>query len=219
MPRLLLVDDHEVVRLGLRALLTGEPDFVVAGEAGSAAAALQAVERLQPDVVLMDVRLPDQSGVAACGEIRRRWPTVQVLILTSFADDDLVMEAITAGAAGYVLKQVGTNDLLQALRAVAAGDAVLDPTITRRLLGRLQKVELATQAAAFRGLSEREVSVLVLVAQGKTNAEIGQILVLSEKTVRNHVSTILEKLGMTNRIEAATYAVRNHIERLAGSSG
>jgi DNA-binding NarL/FixJ family response regulator len=136
MPRLLLVDDHEVVRLGLRALLSAEADFDVVGEAGTGMEAVQAVEVLRPDVVLMDVRLPDESGIAACQQIRRHWPTVQVLILTSFADDDLVMEAINAGAAGYVLKQVGSDDLVRAVRAVALGDAVIDPAVTKRLLGR-----------------------------------------------------------------------------------
>ncbi|HEX9369431.1 MAG TPA: response regulator transcription factor [Roseiflexaceae bacterium] len=211
--RLLLVDDHQVVRLGLRALLEGEPDIVVVGEAGTAAEAVEMVGRLQPAIVLMDVRLPDQSGIAACQQIRQRWPAVPVLMLTSFADEDLVLEAISAGAAGYVLKQVGTDDLLRAVRAVGRGDAVLDPTVTRQLLARVRRAEHESHSAAFQDLSERELEVLALVAEGKTNAEIAEALVLSEKTARNHVSTILEKLGLTNRIEAATYAVRHHIER------
>jgi len=211
--RILLVDDHQVVRLGLRALLDDEPDLTVVGEAGTAEAALRAVDRLRPDIVLMDIRLPDQSGIAACQQIRQRWPAIQVLMLTSFADENLVLEAIEAGAAGYVLKQVDTDDLLRAVRAVARGDAVLDPTITRQLLARVRRAESAAHGAAFHDLSERELEVLALVAEGRTNAEIADTLALSEKTVRNHVSTILDKLGLVNRIEAATYAVRHHIER------
>ena len=211
--RLLLVDDHQVVRLGLRALLEGEPDFEVVGEAGTAAEAMQAADSLRPDVVLMDIRLPDRSGIAACQQIRQRWPATQVLMLTSYTDDDLVLEAINAGAAGYVLKQVGTDDLVQAVRAVGQGDAVLDPAVTRKVLARVRQAEQEAHSTAFRDLSERELQVLALVAEGKTNAEIGEVLMLSEKTVRNHVSTILSKLDLTNRIEAATYAVRHHIER------
>ncbi len=211
--RLVLVDDHQVVRLGLRALLDSEPDINVVGEAGTAAAAIQVVGQLQPDIVLMDIRLPDQSGIAACQQVRQRWPAVQVLMLTSFADEDLVLDAISAGAAGYVLKQVGTDDLLRAVRAVGRGDAVLDPTVTRQLLARVRRAEHDAHGAAFRDLSERELAILALIAKGKTNAEIAAALFLSEKTARNHVSTILEKLDLTNRIEAATYAVRHHIER------
>jgi two-component system, NarL family, response regulator DevR len=211
--RLVLVDDHQVVRLGLRALLEGEPDIAVVGEAGTATEAVEMVGRLQPDLVLMDVRLPDQSGITACQQVRQRWPAVQVLMLTSFADEDLVLDAINAGAAGYVLKQLGNDDLLRAVRAVGRGDAVLDPTVTRQLLARVRRAEHEAHGAAFHDLSERELAVLALVAEGQTNAEIAEALILSEKTVRNHVSTILEKLELTNRIEAATYAVRHHIER------
>jgi two-component system response regulator DevR len=212
--RVLVVDDHQVVRVGVRALLEAEPDLEVVGEAGTAAEAVRQAERLQPQVVLMDIRLPDRSGVTACGEIRRAWPAVQVLMLTSFADEALVVEAIAAGAAGYVLKQVGTDDLPRAIRAVAQGDAVLDPSTTRQLLARVRRAEHEAHGAAFQELSERELDVLALVAEGKTNAEIGGALSLGEKTVRNHVSVILEKLRLTNRIEAATYAVRHHIERV-----
>jgi DNA-binding NarL/FixJ family response regulator len=211
--RLVLVDDHQVVRLGLRALLEGEPDLTVVGEAGTVAEAIQAIERLQPDIVLMDIRLPDQSGIVACQQVRQRWPAVQVLMLTSFADEELVLEAISAGAAGYVLKQVGSDDLVRAVRAVGHGDAALDPGVTRQLLARVRRAEHEAHGAAFRDLSERELAVLAGIAEGMTNAEIAEALVLSEKTVRNHVSTILEKLELTNRIEAATYAVRHHIER------
>ena len=198
--------------MGLRALLEGESGFEIVGEAATAAEAIQAAGRLQPNVVLMDIRLPDQSGIAACQQIRQRWPAIQVLMLTSFTDEDLVLEAISAGAAGYVLKQVGTDDLIQAVRAVGQGDAVLDPAVTRKVLARVRRAEQEVRSAAFSALSERELQVLALVAQGKTNAEIGDVLALSEKTVRNHVSSILGKLNLTNRIEAATYAVRHHLE-------
>src|SRR4051794_33796227 len=147
--RLLLVDDHHVVRLGLRALLEDEPGLTVVGEAGTAAEALQAAERVQPDIVLMDIRLPDQSGIAACQQIRRRWPAIQVLMLTSFADEALVLEAISAGASGYVLKQLGTDDLLRAVRAVGRGDAVLDPSVTRQLLARVRRAQPQAPRAAL----------------------------------------------------------------------
>lgn len=211
--RLLLVDDHKVVRLGLRALLEAEPDIEVVGEAANAAEAIQRAGQLQPTLVLMDIRLPDQNGIAACRQIRQQWPPIQVLMLTSFADEDLVLEAIGAGAAGYVLKQLDTTDLVSAVRAVGRGDAVLDPAVTQKVLARVRCAEHEAQSLAFRELSERELQVLALVAEGKTNAEIADALILSEKTVRNHVSTILSKIGLTNRIEAATYAVRHHIER------
>jgi DNA-binding NarL/FixJ family response regulator len=209
----MLVDDHEVVRLGLRHLLDAEPDLHVVAEAGTVSDAVQLAEIERPDVVLMDIRLPGGSGIDACREIRTRAQKTQVIILTSYADGPLVLEAIEAGAAGYVLKHLGTGDLLKAIRAVAQGDAVLDPSVTREVLARVRVAEEEAQAHAFADLSEREMGVLALVAEGKTNAEIARELTLSEKTVRNHVSTILSKLGFTNRIEAATYAVRHDIER------
>jgi DNA-binding NarL/FixJ family response regulator len=215
--RLILVDDHEVVRLGLRTLLEAQGDLWVVAEAGTAAEAVRLAGQEQPDLVLMDVRLPDDSGLAACREIRQRWPRIQVLVLTSFADHALVMEAIEAGASGYVLKQLDTGDLLKAIRAVEHGDAVLDPAVTRALLSSVQTVQRQSRAAAFGDLSERELDVLALVADGKTNAEIADALSISEKTARNHVSAILGKLGVTNRIEAATFAVRHRLTAGGGS--
>jgi len=197
--------------VGLRTLLNDEPDMEVIGEAGAMAEAIRLSTQLAPDVVLLDVRLPDGSGIDACRAIRRNTNS-QVLMLTSYADDDLVMEAIASGAAGYVLKQISVEELMRAIRAVGAGDAVLDPQITMRVLRHVRQLERSSSASAFHDLSEREMEVLALVAEGKSNAEIARELHLSPTTVRNHVSTILGKLGLSNRIEAAIYAVRNHIE-------
>lgn len=210
---LLIVDDHQVVRLGLQALLNVEPDFEVIGQAGTADEAVRAAERLRPQVVLMDLRMPGRSGVEACREIKQRWPDIHVIMLTSYADDELVLEAISAGAEGYVLKKVEGGNLVEVIRAVARGEAVLDSAVTQKLLAHVRQAEQELSGLAFRSLSEREIEVLSLVSKGKTNAEIAQQLSLSEKTVGNHVSAILDKLGVTNRIEAATYAVRHHIER------
>lgn len=210
---LLIVDDHQVVRLGLQALLNVESDFEVIGQAGTADDAVMAVERLRPQVVLMDLRLPGRSGVEACREIKQRWPDIHVIMLTSYADDELVLEAISAGAAGYVLKKVEGGNLVEVIRAVARGEAVLDSAVTQKLLAHVRQAEHDLTGLAFRSLSEREIEVLALLSEGKTNAEIAHQLSLSEKTVGNHISAIFDKLGVTNRIEAATYAVRHHIER------
>jgi DNA-binding NarL/FixJ family response regulator len=207
----LLVDDHEVVRLGLMTLINDQADMEVVGEAGTASEALLAVERLRPDVVLMDIRLPGEGGLEATERITHAFPESKVVILTSFADDGLVVRAIQAGAAGYVLKQVGNEELLRAIQAAARGQAVLDPMTTQRLLARVRETERRAEQDAFRELSAREMEVLAEVARGHTNAEIGRSLYLSEKTVRNYVSTVLEKLHLTNRVELATYAVEHHI--------
>ncbi len=209
--RVLLVDDHEIVRLGLMTLINDRPDMEVVGEAGTAAEAVRAVERLHPDVVLMDIRMPGEGGLEATRQIASRFSQTKVVMLTSFADDELVMRAIEAGAAGYVLKQVGNEELLRAVAAAARGEAVLDPSTTARLLSRVRATERKLEEDAFRELSVRELDVLTEVARGKTNGEIGQALNLSEKTVRNYVSTVLEKLHLTNRIELATYAVQHHL--------
>jgi two-component system, NarL family, response regulator DevR len=208
-----LVDDHEVVRLGLMTLIDDLPWAKLVAEVGSAEEALAAVETHRPDAVIMDIRLPGQSGIEATRQIRQRWPETQVIMLTSYADDDLIFSALQAGASGYVLKQIGNRSLVDALDAVRRGEALLDPSVTQRVINRVREQESDRQAAAFRDLSARELEVLAEVAKGKSNGEIGDELGLSEKTVRNHVSAILSKLGLTNRIEAATYAVRNDIER------
>ncbi|MEK7327626.1 MAG: response regulator transcription factor [Chloroflexota bacterium] len=213
--RVLLVDDHAIVRLGLMTLINDQPELEVVGEAGTAAEAVRAVERLRPDVVLMDIRMPGEGGIEAARQITARFPETKVVMLTSFADDELVVKAIRAGAVGYVLKQVGNEELLRAVAAAARGEALLDPSTTARLLSRVREAERKADEDAFRDLSDREMGVLAEVARGKTNAEIGQILNLSEKTARNYVSTVLEKLHLTNRIELATYAVEHHLfERL-----
>ena len=213
--RIVLVDDHEVVRLGLMTLINDQPNLKVVGEAGTAAEAVRVVERLRPDVVLMDIRMPGEGGLEGARQIMERFPETKVVMLTSFADDELVVRAIRAGAVGYVLKQVGNEELLRAIAAAARGEALLDPSTTVRLLARVRESERQADEDAFRDLSDRELDVLAEVARGKTNAEIGKILNLSEKTARNYVSTILEKLHLTNRIELATYAVGHHLfERL-----
>ena len=213
--RVLLVDDHAIVRLGLMTLINDQLEMEVVGEAGAAAEAVRAVERLRPHVALMDIRMPGEGGIEATRQITKRFPETKVVMLTSFADDELVVHAIRAGAVGYVLKQVGNEELLRAIAAAARGEALLDPATTARLLSRVREAERKADEDAFRDLSNRELDVLAEVARGKTNAEIGRILNLSEKTVRNYVSTILEKLNLTNRIELATYAVEHHLfERL-----
>jgi two-component system, NarL family, response regulator DevR len=215
--RILLVDDHAIVRLGLMTLLNDQPDMEVVAEASTAAEAVRAVEKFQPDVVLMDVRLPGEGGIEATRQITASFPKSRVVMLTSFADDDLVMRAISAGAMGYVLKQVGNEELLRAIRAAARGEALLDPSTTARLLSRVREMDRKTEEDAFRDLSDREMDVLVHLARGKTNAEIGRILNLSEKTVGNYIGTMFEKLHMNNRIELATYAVQHHLFERMGN--
>jgi two-component system response regulator DevR len=209
--RVVLVDDHEIVRLGLMTLINDQPNMEVVGEAGTAAEALRVVEQMHPHVVLMDIRIPGEGGISAAREITQRFKDTKVVMVTSFADDELVLRAIQAGAVGYVLKQVGNEELLKAIAAAARGEALLDPSTTVRLLSRVREGERKKVEDAFRELSDRELDVLAEVARAKTNAEIGQILNLSEKTVRNYVSTILEKLDLNNRIELALYAVEHHL--------
>ena len=207
----LLVDDHAIVRLGLRTLINDTADIQVVGEAGTAQEALSQVEKLHPQVVLMDIRLPGEGGLEATRQISVRFPEVKVVMLTSFADEELVVSAIRAGAVGYLLKQVGNEEVLQGIRMAAQGKSVMDAATTGRLFARLRASERKEQEDAFRDLTERELEVLYEVGQGKTNGEIADSLHLSEKTARNYVSTLLEKLGLSNRIELATYAVKYHL--------
>ena len=209
--RILLVDDHAIVRLGLITLLNDQPDLEVVAEASTAAEAVRAVEAAKPDVVLMDIRLPGEGGIEATRQVTARFPQSKVVMLTSFADDDLIIRAITAGAVGYVLKQVGNEELLRAIRAAARGEALFDPSTTAKLISRVREFDRKSEEDAFRELSDREMDVLVHVARGKTNAEIGQILNLSEKTVGNYMGTMFEKLHLNNRIELAIYAVEHHL--------
>lgn len=209
--RILLVDDHAIVRLGLMTLINDQPDMEVVGEAGTAAEAVRAAERLQPEVTLMDIRLPGEGGIEATRQIIARFPKAKVVILTSFADDELLLQAVQAGASGYVLKQADNDDLLRAIRAAKRGEALLDPATTARVLAQMRDLGRKADENAFRDLSDRELQVLAEVTRGKTNAEIAQTLNLSEKTVRNHISAILEKLNLTNRVELATYATEHRI--------
>jgi len=210
--RILIVDDHEVVRLGLRALLDRHPNFTVVDEAGTAREAIQKALLHRPDIVVMDIRMPGRSGIDACRDIVAQLPETRVIMLTSYAEDELLFDAIEAGACGYVLKQIGSDDLIRAIEAVGRGEALLDPSVTRRVLERVREAARKDEAAAFAELTEQELRVLALVAEGKTNREIAQALYLGEGTVRNYVSNILGKLGLTNRAEAAAYAVQHNLK-------
>jgi len=206
-----LVDDHALVRLGLKTLINDQADMEVIGEAGTAAEAVDMVARLHPQVVLMDIRLPGEGGLEATRQIVARFPETKVVMLTSFADEELVLNAIRAGAVGYLLKEVGNEEVLRGIRAAAQGNSVLDAATTTRLFSRLRAFEQKEDEDAFRDLTGRELEVLYEVALGKTNAEIAHSLNLSEKTARNYVSNILEKLHLSNRIELATYAIKHHL--------
>jgi DNA-binding NarL/FixJ family response regulator len=207
----LLVDDHALVRLGLKTLIGDTSDIEVVAEASNAHEALLAIEQHHPQVVLMDIRLPGEGGLDVTRKISSRFPDVKVVMLTSYADEELVVSAIRAGAVGYMLKEVGNEEVLGGIRAAARGDSVMDAATTSRLFARLRASAQKEQEDAFRDLTEREMEVLYEVMQGKTNAEIAASLNLSEKTARNYVSTLLEKLHLSNRIELATYGVRHHL--------
>lgn len=203
--RVFLLDDHEVVRRGVRELIEAEDDMVVVGEAGTAEEAIGRIPATSPNVAVLDVRLPDGDGIEVCREIRSRHPEITCIMLTSFADDEAVYAAIMAGAAGYVLKQVRGSDLIDGIRRVAAGESLLDPSVTTRLLDRIRHQGDADELAA---LSEQERKILDLIAEGLTNRQIGERMYLAEKTVKNYVSNLLSKLGMSRRTEAAVYAAR-----------
>ena len=209
--RIILVDDHEVVRLGLKALLERNQQFEIVGEAGSAREAIEQVTALQPDVVVMDIRLPGTSGIEACEEIVNRFPGTKVIMLTSYAEDEMLFSAIRAGASGYILKQIGSEDLVKALEAVGRGEALLDPAVTQRVFQEVRRAVKEEEASAFAHLSQQEKHVLLLVSEGKTNREIAKALFLGEGTVRNYVSSILSKLRVNNRAEAAAYAVEHNL--------
>ena len=210
--RIIIVDDHEVVRLGLRTLLDRHPDFNVIDEAGTAREAVDKTLKHQPDVVVMDVRLQGGSGIEACRKIKIQVPDTKVIILTSFAEDEMLFDAISAGAAGYVLKQIGGDDLVRSIERVGRGEALLDPSLVQKVFARVREAARKEEAAAFAELTDQELRVLAQVAEGKTNREIAKALYLGEGTVRNYVSSILSKLSLTNRAEAAAYAVEHNLK-------
>ncbi|HEX2031322.1 MAG TPA: response regulator transcription factor [Actinomycetota bacterium] len=205
----MLVDDHEVVRQGLRGMLEAAGGMVVAGEAAGVAESVEVAQSVRPDVVIMDVRLVDGSGIEACREIRALRPDTKVVMLTSFADDEALFASIMAGASGYVLKQVRGGDLVRAIRTVAEGRSLLDPAVTGPVLDRLRKGKHLLKDEKLARLSPQEERILTLVADGKTNREIGEELHLAEKTVKNYVSSILSKLEVARRAEAAAYLARH----------
>jgi DNA-binding NarL/FixJ family response regulator len=201
-----LLDDHEIVRRGVRELLEAEPDIVVVGEAGTAASALARIPALRPDVAVLDVRLPDGDGVSVCRDIRSSMPGVACLMLTSFGDDEALFDAIMAGAAGYVLKQIRGTDLVGAVRAVASGQSLLDPEAASRVMRRMR--DQASRADPLSGLTGQERRILELIGEGLTNRQIGAKMFLAEKTIKNYVSALFAKLGMERRTQAAAYAAR-----------
>jgi two-component system response regulator DevR len=204
--RIFLLDDHEVVRRGVADLLRGEPSFEIVGEASTAAEAMARIPALKPDVAVLDVRLPDGNGVEVCREVRSRVPELACLMLTSFADDEALFDAIMAGASGYVLKQIRGNDLINAVRSVAAGESLLDPSATARVLDRLRRGEPTDPKLA--SLTDQERRILELIGEGLTNREIGERMFLAEKTVKNYVSNLLAKMGMERRTQVAAYAAK-----------
>ncbi|MCQ8828394.1 response regulator [Streptomyces malaysiensis] len=207
--RVFLLDDHEVVRRGVRDLLDDEPDIDVIGEAGTVEQALVRVPALRPQVAVLDVRLPDGDGVTVCRELRSRMPELACLMLTSFDDEEALLDSIMAGASGYVLKQIQGSDLVSAVRTVAKGQSLLDPSATAKLMARLRgSQEEEQQPDGLAGLTEREREIVALIGEGLTNRQIGQRLYLAEKTVKNHISRLLAKLGVERRIQAAVIATQ-----------
>ncbi|MFC4463534.1 response regulator [Streptomyces xiangluensis] len=207
--RVFLLDDHEVVRRGVHDLLDDEPDITVVGEAANVEQALVRVPALRPDVAVLDVRLPDGDGITVCRELRSRMPELACLMLTSFDDEEALLDSIMAGASGYVLKQIQGSDLVSAVRTVAAGQSLLDPSATTRLMARLRNDQQKEEEPdALPGLTSREQEILALIGEGLTNRQIGQRLYLAEKTVKNHISRLLAKLGVERRIQAAVIATQ-----------
>ncbi len=207
--RLLVVDDHEVVRQGLVALLDRRDRFQVVAEAGTVEEALEATRRFHPDLVVMDVRLPDGSGIEACREIRAEFPLTRVVMLTSYPDEEAVLSAIIAGASGYLLKQIRARDLVSALESVGRGESLLDPAVTEKVLDRVRRIASGTYQDELAQLTAQEQKILMLVAEGKTNKEIASEVFLSDKTVKNYVSSILSKLNLERRAQAAAFVARH----------
>ena len=217
--RIVIADDHEVVRIGLAALLDQQPGFTVVGEARTGDEAVRVVMRERPDVVVMDIRMPDGSGIDACRILSREAPESRVIILTSYADSDALFEAIAAGASGYVLKRIGSSELVDAIRTVAAGRSMLDPAVTAQVLDRVRRASRAEESDAFRELTDQERRVLARLAEGASNREIAEAMGLAEKTVRNYVSSILAKLELVSRSQAAAIAIRGHLVELVEEAG
>ncbi|HXY93544.1 MAG TPA: response regulator transcription factor [Acidimicrobiia bacterium] len=204
--RVFLLDDHEIVRRGVRELLEGEDDMVVVGEAGTAESALARIPPTRPRVALLDVRLPDGNGVEVCREVRSRHPEVACIMLTSFSDDEALVQAVVAGASGYLLKQIRGNDIVDAVRRVASGESLLDPKVAERVRAQFRKAEPEDERLAR--LTPQERRILGYIAEGLTNRQIGAEMHLAEKTVKNYVSNLLAKLGMERRTQAAVFAAR-----------
>lgn len=209
--RLLVVDDHEVVRQGLVALLARRGGFEVVAQAGTVAEAIALAVRYEPDLVIMDVRLPDGTGIEACREIRATRPQTRVVMLTSYPDEEAVLSAIIAGASGYLLKQIRGRDLVSALEAVSHGESLLDPAITEKVLERVRRMASGSATDDLAGLTSQERKILLLVAEGKTNKEIAADVFLSDKTVKNYVSSILSKLNLERRTQAAAFVAKRHL--------
>ena len=210
--RLLVVDDHEVVRQGLVSLLERREHFQVVAEAGTAAEAVEMARKFEPDLVIMDVRLPDGSGIEACREIRAEFPTTRVVILTSYPDEEAVLSAIIAGASGYLLKQIRSRDLVSALESVGRGESLLDPAVTEKVLDRVRRIATGTYTDELAQLTQQEQKILLLVAEGKTNKEIASEVFLSDKTGKNYGSSILSKLNLERRAQAAAFVARHRMK-------
>lgn len=209
---ILLVDDHEVVRLGLKSLIDRHNNFSVVAEASTEEEAIEMAMEYEPDVVLMDIRLSGGNGIVACETIMEELPETKIIMLTSYAEDEMLFAAIRAGAVGYILKQVGGNDVIRAVESAVRGEAMLDPSLTQRVFSEVRRSIQKEEASFFNDLTEKEMQVLGQISSGKTNREIAEVLFLSEGTVRNYVSSILSKLGVSNRAEAAAYAIQHHLK-------
>jgi two-component system, NarL family, response regulator DevR len=216
--RILIADDHAVVRAGLRALLERQGQFKVIAEAGTGEEAVQMAQKTLPDVAVLDIRMPGLSGIDACRQIVKSVEGCRVIMLTAYAEDELLMAAIQAGASGYVLKRIGDNELIQAIERVSRGEGMLDPAMTASIFAEVRKVNQAQHAAAFADLTPQELAVLALVAEGMTNRQIAVNLYLGEGTVRNYVSSVLAKISASNRAEAAAYAVKHNIHEFVPPS-
>jgi len=210
--KVLIVDDHAVVRLGLNTLLSDEKDIIIVGEAANADQAMTQIELNKPDVVILDIQIPGKNGIEVCKDIVSQYPNTKVVMLTSHTSDEFITQAIRAGASGYVLKQVGNEELLRAIKAAYIGEMAFDTQTTLQMVQRFKKMEKEAEESVFADLSQRELQVMVLVAEGQSNKEIGKTLNLSEITVRNYVSNILSKMNMRNRIDIARFAINHHLK-------